>query len=64
MSTADVEIDTAVEVHSVALREHLEVQRRSFVADGPPSVAVRRNRGYTLKDDPLRGKVTWTFTSR
>ena len=25
-------------------------------------VAVRRNRGYTLKDDPLRGKVTWTFS--
>ena len=39
-----MEIDTAVEVHSVALREHLEAQRRSFVADGPPSVAVRCNR--------------------
>jgi len=33
-------------------------------SDPQTLVAVRRGSGYMLKDDPLRGKVTWTIARR
>jgi coniferyl-aldehyde dehydrogenase len=44
MSTTQERVDGAVEERLDPLRAVLERQRQSFVADGPPSVAVRRNR--------------------
>jgi coniferyl-aldehyde dehydrogenase len=43
MSTTDEQLD-AVEAPDTALRAILDRQRRAFAAEGPPSVAVRRNR--------------------
>jgi coniferyl-aldehyde dehydrogenase len=44
MSTTQEHLDGAVEGGRDALLAVLEKQRESFVAEGPPSVAVRRNR--------------------
>ncbi len=44
MSTTDQHVDEAVDAQRPSLRTTLDRQRRSFVADGPPSAAVRRNR--------------------
>jgi coniferyl-aldehyde dehydrogenase len=44
MSAIDHRAASAVEPHQAALRASLDRQRRSFIAEGPPSVAVRRNR--------------------
>jgi coniferyl-aldehyde dehydrogenase len=44
MSTTHERVDGAVEDGMDRLRAILERQRHAFVADGPPSVAVRRNR--------------------
>ena len=43
MSTTDEHVET-VEQHRAELRAILDRQRQAFVADGPPSVDVRRNR--------------------
>jgi len=44
MSATDQHVDGSVGTEQSALRATLDRQRRAFVADGPPSVAVRRNR--------------------
>jgi coniferyl-aldehyde dehydrogenase len=44
MSTLDERADSAVQQQRAALTAVLDRQRRSFMADGPPSVAIRRNR--------------------
>jgi coniferyl-aldehyde dehydrogenase len=44
MSTTQERVDGAVEERLDPLRAVLERQRQAFLADGPPSVAVRRNR--------------------
>ncbi len=44
MSTTQERVDGAVDGRPDAMRAILERQRQAFVADGPPSVAVRRDR--------------------
>jgi coniferyl-aldehyde dehydrogenase len=44
MSTTQERVDGAVDDGVDPLRAILERQRQAFLADGPPSVAVRRNR--------------------
>jgi coniferyl-aldehyde dehydrogenase len=44
MSTTQERVDRAVDDGVGTLRAILERQRQAFLADGPPSVAVRRNR--------------------
>ena len=44
MSTTQERVDGAVQDGADALRAILERQRQAFMAEGPPSVAVRRNR--------------------
>jgi coniferyl-aldehyde dehydrogenase len=44
MSTLDERADTITEDERAALGAILDRQRQAFVDDGPPSVAVRRNR--------------------
>lgn len=44
MSESTIEANAAVTVEHEAMQATLERQRREFLADGPPSVAVRRNR--------------------
>jgi coniferyl-aldehyde dehydrogenase len=44
MSTVDERADGAVQQRRAALTAALDRQRESFMADGPPSVAIRRNR--------------------
>jgi coniferyl-aldehyde dehydrogenase len=44
MSTTQEQVDGAVDGRPDAMRAILERQRQAFAADGPPSVAVRRDR--------------------
>src|SRR5262245_61085568 len=44
MSTTRERVDGAVDEKRGAMRAVLERQRQAFLADGPPSVAMRRNR--------------------
>ena len=44
MSTTQERADGAVEGQRDAMRATLEMQRRAFMAEGPPTVTVRRNR--------------------
>jgi coniferyl-aldehyde dehydrogenase len=44
MSATDERVQTTTEPLAAHLRTTLDRQRRSFADDGPPSVAVRRNR--------------------
>jgi coniferyl-aldehyde dehydrogenase len=44
MSTTQERVDSTVDGQREAMRATLERQRQSFMAEGPPSVAVRRNR--------------------
>ncbi|WP_319457775.1 MULTISPECIES: aldehyde dehydrogenase family protein [unclassified Mycobacterium] len=44
MSTAEQHLGVELGAEASQMREALDRQRRAFVADGPPSLAVRRNR--------------------
>jgi coniferyl-aldehyde dehydrogenase len=44
MSTLEQRADSTVEQQRAALGAMLARQRQAFIADGPPSVALRRNR--------------------
>jgi coniferyl-aldehyde dehydrogenase len=44
MSSVDERIANTVGQHRAQLQTMLDRQRQSFLADGPPSTAVRRNR--------------------
>jgi coniferyl-aldehyde dehydrogenase len=44
MSTVDERADNMVEQHRAAMGAVLERQRQAFIHDGPPGVALRRNR--------------------
>jgi coniferyl-aldehyde dehydrogenase len=44
MSAVDERVDSGTDHHRATLQAVLEHQRRSFMHDGPPSVAIRRNR--------------------
>ena len=44
MSTTQEQVDGAIDGQGDAMRATLERQRQAFVADGPPTIAVRRNR--------------------
>jgi coniferyl-aldehyde dehydrogenase len=44
MSSVEERLDDPVEQHRTELSAMLDRQRRAFLADGPPSAAVRRNR--------------------
>jgi coniferyl-aldehyde dehydrogenase len=44
VSSVEERLDDAVEQHRSELSAMLDRQRQAFLADGPPSVAVRRNR--------------------
>lgn len=44
MSTTENLVSSTVDRHQAALTQTLALQRRSFLADGPPSAAIRRHR--------------------
>ena len=44
MSTTQEQVDGAIDGQGDAMRATLERQRQAFVAEGPPTIAVRRNR--------------------
>ena len=63
MSTTQERVDGAVQDGVDPLRVILERQRQAFMAEGPPSVAVRRNRIDRLLalvlDTPTSSSTRW-----